>query len=114
MKLAWLMLAGPVVLAASCIAPPHETVVWGPKMPHPEAKVKSAPIPGFMRGMNLGNGLDAPTEGEWGVRLSENHFKYIAEAGFDHVRLPARFSGHALDSAPYTIDSAFFDRVDWA
>jgi hypothetical protein len=25
------------------------------------------------RGVNLGNALEAPTEGEWGVRLSEQH-----------------------------------------
>ena len=80
----------------------------------PPVAVKSKPIPGFMRGMNLGNALDAPREGEWGVVLSERHFKVIAREGFDHVRLPVRFSAHAEKQAPYTIDETFFERVDWA
>ena len=74
----------------------------------------SAEVPGFMRGINLGNGLDAPTEGAWGVHLSEAHFELAKAAGLDHVRLPVRFSAHAGQAAPYTIDEAFFQRVDWA
>jgi endoglucanase len=35
-------------------------------------------------------------------------------AGFDHVRLPVRFSAHAENQAPYTIAPDFFARVDWA
>ncbi|HPH96509.1 MAG TPA: glycoside hydrolase family 5 protein [Anaerolineaceae bacterium] len=66
------------------------------------------------RGVNLGNALEAPNEGDWGVLLNEDDFKLIAEAGFDSVRLPVRFSAHALREAPYTIDPAFFERVDWA
>jgi endoglucanase len=38
----------------------------------------------------------------------------IAGAGLDHVRLPVRFSAHALSAPPYTVDHAFFERVDWA
>jgi endoglucanase len=66
------------------------------------------------RGINLGNALDAPNEGEWGVTLKEEYFKIIKEAGFDSVRVPIRWSNHALKEPPYTIDSAFFNRVDWA
>jgi len=64
--------------------------------------------------MNLGNGLDAPSEGDWGVVLSERHFELVAAAGFDHVRLPVRFSAHARLDSPYTIQEPFFRRVDWA
>jgi endoglucanase len=64
--------------------------------------------------MNIGNALDAPHEGEWGVKLSEYHFQAYAEAGFDHVRLPVRFSSHAAARAPFTLDEAFMQRVDWA
>ena len=67
-----------------------------------------------MRGINIGNALDAPSEGEWGVTLSEDHFKLAKKAGFDHVRLPVRFNAHADTKAPYTIDETFFKRVDWA
>jgi endoglucanase len=70
--------------------------------------------PAFGRGINLGNALDAPKEGEWGVTLKEAYFEQIAAAGFDSVRIPVRWSAHAAESAPYTIDPRFFDRVDWA
>ncbi len=66
------------------------------------------------RGINLGNALDAPNEGEWGVMLKEEYFKIIADAGFDSVRIPCRWSNHALEKKPYTIDPNFFGRVDWA
>ena len=66
------------------------------------------------RGVNLGNALEAPREGEWGVTLRESYFDAIRTAGFDSVRIPVRWSAHAQAAAPYTIDDAFFARVDWA
>jgi len=66
------------------------------------------------RGVNLGNALEAPAEGEWGVVLEEEYFQLIKDAGFDAVRIPIRWSAHASSSAPYQINSTFFDRVDWA
>lgn len=65
------------------------------------------------RGLNLGNALEAPGEGEWGVVLEEDFFKIIKAGGFDSVRVPIRWSAHAEAGAPYTIDPAFFDRIDW-
>jgi len=70
--------------------------------------------PPFGRGINLGNALEAPREGEWGVTLEADYFRAIKEAGFDSIRLPVKWSNHAEQSAPYTIDPAFFARVDWA
>ena len=66
----------------------------------------------FKKGINLGNRLEAPNEGDWGGSILATDFPFIARRGFDHVRIPIRFSGHALASAPYTIDAAFFTRVD--
>lgn len=66
------------------------------------------------RGINLGNALEAPKEGEWGVTLKEEYFKIIKEAGFNCVRIPCCWSAHALNEKPYTIDPNFFNRVDWA
>lgn len=66
----------------------------------------------FKKGINLGNRLEAPTEGEWGASILASDFPFIKERGFDHVRIPIRFSGHALAAAPYTIDAAFFARID--
>ena len=66
------------------------------------------------RGVNLGNALEAPREGEWGVTLKEEYFQLIKEAGFDSVRIPIRWSAHAAPTEPYAIDPSFFARVDWA
>ncbi len=66
------------------------------------------------RGVNFGNMLEAPTEGEWGIRLDESYFDLVKAGGFNTIRLPVRWSAHALAEAPYTIDPVFFARVDWA
>jgi endoglucanase len=65
-------------------------------------------------GINLGNALEAPEEGAWGVTLSEQDFANVAQAGFTHVRIPVRWSAHAAQTAPYEIDESFAKRVDWA
>jgi endoglucanase len=70
--------------------------------------------PPFGRGINLGNALDAPNEGEWGVTLEEWFFDEIKRAGFDSVRLPVRWSAHTEHAPPYKIDPQFLSRVDWA
>ena len=80
----------------------------------PPVGAVSLPVTGFMRGLNLGNALDAPSEGAWGVTLQPSHFALAKAAGLDHVRLPVRFSAHAAAEAPFSIDEAFFKRVDWA
>ena len=66
------------------------------------------------RSINLGNALDAPNEGEWGVTLNNEYFKIIKSAGFSGVRLPVRWSNHTKANSPFTIKENFFDRVDWA
>ncbi len=69
---------------------------------------------GLGRGISFGNILEAPAEGDWGLRLDEELFVRAKEAGFDTIRLPVRWSNHAAPSAPYTIDESFFKRVDFA
>ena len=66
----------------------------------------------FRKGINLGNRLEAPNEGDWGGVIQAEDFPFIAARGFDHVRIPIRFSGHATAASPYTIDADFFSRVD--
>jgi endoglucanase len=66
------------------------------------------------RGVNLGNALEAPKEGAWGVTLKAEYFPAIKAAGFDSVRLPVKWSAHAQAEPPYTIDPEFARRVDWA
>ena len=60
------------------------------------------------------SGLEAPNEGEWGPKLEEAGFEAIKRAGFTAIRLPVKFSNHALATAPYTLDPDFAARVDWA
>lgn len=61
--------------------------------------------------VNMGNMLEAPNEGEWGVRVQDDYMQIIADAGFDSVRIPIRWSAHADDDAPYTIDPDFMARI---
>ncbi len=86
-----------------------------PDVPPVPPMAPHAFVPGELhRGINAGNALDAPKEGDWGVTLDERFFADVAAAGFDHVRIPIRFNAHALASAPFTVDEDFFRRVDWA
>jgi endoglucanase len=62
--------------------------------------------------VNMGNHLDAPNEGDWGRAIAAGDFADIRARGFETVRLPVRFSNHALTAAPYTIEPAFMARVE--
>ncbi|WP_341678374.1 glycoside hydrolase family 5 protein [Niveibacterium sp. SC-1] len=64
------------------------------------------------RGVNFGNMLEAPTEGAWGVSVTDDFIVKAKAAGFASVRLPVRWSNHALGDAPYTIDPTFMSRVE--
>jgi endoglucanase len=67
------------------------------------------------RGINFGNLLEAsPGEGSWGISLSDELFDKAKEGGFATIRLPVRWSNYAQATSPYTIDDAFFQRVDYA
>lgn len=66
------------------------------------------------RGMNFGNALEAPNEGDWGVTLKSEYFDLIKNAGFTSVRIPIRWSAHAATSVPYVIATSFLQRIDWA
>ena len=71
-----------------------------------------ASVKALGRGVNLGNALDAPNEGEWGITIKPEYLTAIRKAGFQHVRVPVRWSNHAKADAPFTIDEKFFARVD--
>ncbi len=95
---------------AGPLAPVHAVS----EVPEDAVSAVSEPVSGFMHGINLGDALEAPSEGAWGVVLKPEHFAMAKAAGLDHVRLPVKFSAHADSEAPYAIDEAFFTRVDWA
>jgi endoglucanase len=64
------------------------------------------------RGINLGDALEAPRDGQWGVVIVKPYFELIKKAGFNSVRIPINWESHARKNAPYTIDWQFFTRVD--
>ncbi|MEJ5257278.1 MAG: glycoside hydrolase family 5 protein [Fervidobacterium sp.] len=63
------------------------------------------------RGINMGNALEAPFEGAWGVTIEDEYFKLIKERGFDSVRIPVRWSAHVSEEPPYKINEDFLNRV---
>ena len=63
-------------------------------------------------GVNFGSALEAPNEGDWGPPISDATIGEVVAKGFHTVRLPVKWSGHAGTSDPFTIDAAFFGRVD--
>jgi len=64
------------------------------------------------RGVNIGNALEAPKEGDWGVTIEDEYFTYLKEKGFNSVRIPIKWSAHASETSPYTINQQFFERID--
>lgn len=69
-------------------------------------------------GINLGNTLDAPNEGDWALPAQESFLLAFKDAGFKHVRIPVTWHEHVEQGAPYTVDVNFLARVeeivDWA
>jgi endoglucanase len=55
--------------------------------------------------------LEAPNEGDWGRGILDSDLPSIKAKGFTAIRLPVRFSAHAMAGAPYTIDATFMARV---
>lgn len=103
----------PAPAAATATVPPATaTITVTPTETSPDAFPASAAIQKMRRGINMGNTLEAPREGEWGFRIEREHFRIIRAAGFDAVRLPTRWSAHAQPESPYTIEPAFFARLD--
>lgn len=64
-------------------------------------------------GVNFGNALEAPKEGEWGMVIQESFFDLVKQGGFKSIRLPVKWSNYALVRSPFTIQEDFFKRIDW-
>nr|WP_280842198.1 glycoside hydrolase family 5 protein [Pontixanthobacter sp. CEM42] len=61
----------------------------------------------------MANHLEAdPTEGSWGRAINDTDFADIAAAGFETIRLPVRWSNHAADTPPYTVNAGWMTRVE--
>ena len=55
------------------------------------------------RGINLGNVLSAPVEGNWSGSATEQYFIDVAQAGFKNVRIPMDFFGTRILVVPSVI-----------
>jgi len=56
------------------------------------------------RGINLGNVMNAPIEGNWAPAFEETYFQDVADEGFTTARIPIRFNNQTtpLSSVTYT------------
>ncbi|WP_240953884.1 glycoside hydrolase family 5 protein [Sphingomonas sp. G-3-2-10] len=79
--------------------------------PAPAAKARVGITLPIGKCVNMGNHLEPPNEGEWGRAIADDDFKVIKAAGFTTIRLPVRWSTHALATAPYTINAKWMARV---
>jgi endoglucanase len=64
------------------------------------------------RGINFGNALESPNEGDWGLTIKESYIEAVKEAGFNSVRFPICWSAHTSKIEPYHISPQFLARVD--
>ena len=62
-------------------------------------------------GINLGNTLDAPEEGNWAPKAEKRFFVEYREKNFTNVRVPVQW-GHHFDQDNVTVSEAFMDRVE--
>ena len=88
-----------------------------PPMPAGPAPGASAQVRELARalngGINFGNMLEPPKEGDWGLTVTQEFIDLIGQPGFTNaVRLPVRWSNHASADAAALIDEKFFQRVD--
>ena len=86
----------------------------------PKVKAPAEAQLAFERNKRLGTGinLNAVVDGnlhpgyERDAPLPDSEIKSIADAGFQSIRLNVCWSKHAATEKPYTIDPAFFKKVD--
>lgn len=67
----------------------------------------------FMRGVNLGNYLEAPPGQNWGASYTANDFVWIRAEGFDHVRLPIAWHHHTGPAPEYALSNSIFAKADF-
>jgi endoglucanase len=72
----------------------------------------SIPDSPIQRCVNISNALEAPKEGAWGYTVDLEDIDRIADAGFDTIRLPVRWSAYTARKKPFGISTKFIHRVD--
>ena len=58
------------------------------------------------RGINMGNVLSAPAEGNWAYPVYEDYFVQLSEAGFTNVRIPVDFYSGGFLTPDYTLNGS--------
>jgi endoglucanase len=66
----------------------------------------------FLRGANLGNGLEAPPDQDWGIHYTTEDIRRIRAEGFDHIRIPIGWHHYTGPGPEFRIKPEFFARVD--
>ncbi len=79
--------------------------------PTPASSATRAAFAKLGPGINFAN-FASPSEGAWGSPMQDHYPAMVWQAGFDHVRIPMRWSAHAARDAQAHIDPAFLARVD--
>src|SRR5512141_1026616 len=80
--LRWLLFAF-VVLSACSSFPRASPAPTSTPMPTSESPVDAFTMnKRLARTVNMGNALEAPIEGEWGVTIKDEYFQIIHDAGF--------------------------------
>ena len=108
MKRIFLILAA-VVLAGCRTQAPSAGTAFQPSNPPEMKPIASHNTPAyrtaklFMRGVNLGNYLEAPPGQPWGVTVSADEFTIMHAEGFDHVRAPVGWHHYAGPAPDFTL-----------
>lgn len=67
----------------------------------------------FLRGVNLGNYLEAFPAGSWGVTVSADEFTEMKRQGFDHVRVPVGWQHYTGLAPDYALSPEIFSKADF-
>ena len=103
-----------ILISLACLASADSTSAQlAPFSVSPPGIFRVRPTADLGRGVNFGNMLEAPNEGDWGLFVEEIFFDRVVDARLEHIRLPVSWTHHAQTNTPYTIDATFFERVDW-
>ena len=66
----------------------------------------------FLRGANLGNGLESPPGQDWGGHYSPDDLRIMRREGFDHVRIPVGWQHYTGSGPEFRIRPEIFARAD--
>lgn len=108
MKAGWLCTVMMSGLLAACDGGAGSAALELPAGGHRDGLHVDAPD--IQRCMNISGALEAEYEGQWGYTVEFRHIDAIADAGFDTIRLPVRWSAHLGPGD--RIDPAVLARVD--